>query len=156
MNVQLRELILNVIESSDSAGCSDDLTVASRADMEALADYLLESDKRVSAESAEVIHRDDWEEYAKKCIWPSCDDCAGCPREEGCVFCCYKSLCCYIADLSDYVVVSGNPLEGGLTIYGPFTSGNDATKWAECNDKTDLGDVSYWLAPLESPLSDNQ
>ena len=45
MNTQLRELILNVVESSDSEGCSDDLTVTSRADVEALADYLLQSDK---------------------------------------------------------------------------------------------------------------
>ena len=98
MNAQLRELILNLIESSDSAGCSDDLTVASRVDMEALADYLQAHDKRVSAELAEATHGEAWEEYVDKCIWPSCEDCAEGPKEEGCTFCDYKSLRDFVAD----------------------------------------------------------
>jgi hypothetical protein len=55
MNTQIRELILNVVESSDSEGCSDDLTVVSSADLEALADYLLQSDKAASADSPIVV-----------------------------------------------------------------------------------------------------
>ncbi len=36
---QLRELIRNVVESADDTGCEDDLTVASKSAIEALAEY---------------------------------------------------------------------------------------------------------------------
>ena len=40
MNDQLRELIQNVVESADDCGCEDDLTVASKSAIDALAGYL--------------------------------------------------------------------------------------------------------------------
>ena len=40
MNDLLRQLIQNVVDSADDDGCSDDLTVASKAAIAGLADYL--------------------------------------------------------------------------------------------------------------------
>ena len=40
MNATLDELVRNVVESADDTGCEDDLTVASKSAIAALANYL--------------------------------------------------------------------------------------------------------------------
>ena len=52
-----------------------------------------------------------------------------------------------------HVVVVGDPFDG-MSIYGPFPTGDEANDWAQCNGKTDLEDVDWWVVRLESPLPD--
>ena len=54
-----------------------------------------------------------------------------------------------------HVVVVGNPFDG-MTIYGPFATGDEANEWANSNDKTDLDNVDWWVLRLESPVCDEQ
>ena len=54
-----------------------------------------------------------------------------------------------------HVVVVGNPFDG-MTIHGPFATGDEANEWADCNDKTDLDNVDWWVICLESPVCDEE
>jgi len=55
-----------------------------------------------------------------------------------------------------HIVISGNPIEGGLVFWGPFESADEAVKWADCNGKADLTDETWWVTSLESPLSEDE
>jgi len=48
-----------------------------------------------------------------------------------------------------HVVLVGNPVDG-LTIYGPFTTAEDANEWADSNINAD----DWWVAPLVSGDTD--
>lgn len=59
----------------------------------------------------------------------------------------------HLADLADLatdtsVVMAGDPASG-FSIYGPFTSANEATDWA--SDEVVLG---WWVLPLAAPAED--
>lgn len=46
-----------------------------------------------------------------------------------------------------HVVVSGNPFDG-MTVWGPFKTGEDATLWADAEIDSD-----WWIVPLEYPVT---
>jgi hypothetical protein len=50
-----------------------------------------------------------------------------------------------------HVVLVGNPVDG-LTIYGPFTTGEDANDWADSNVKNE----DWWAAPLASSATETE
>lgn len=56
----------------------------------------------------------------------------------------------------EYIVISGDPIEGGLVFWGPFPDCNAAAEWAECNGKADLTDETWWVTTLESPIPDDE
>lgn len=45
-----------------------------------------------------------------------------------------------------HVIVRGNPFDG-LTIHGPFATGEEAHEWADAYCR----DVEWWAVALESP-----
>lgn len=46
-----------------------------------------------------------------------------------------------------HVVISGNPVDG-LTVWGPFKTGDDAMRWASAEI-----DDTWWIAPLAYPIT---
>ena len=49
------------------------------------------------------------------------------------------------------VIIEGNPLVEGITLWGPFEDSEAAIKWADCNPRTDLTDRTWKIEPLEEP-----
>lgn len=47
-----------------------------------------------------------------------------------------------------HVVLVGNPVDG-LTIYGPFDTGEDASTWADDYVSSD----AWWIAPLHAQVT---
>jgi hypothetical protein len=48
-----------------------------------------------------------------------------------------------------FCVIAGDPISG-LTVYGPFTKGVDATEWAIDNIAHDL---NFWVTELKSDIT---
>jgi hypothetical protein len=48
-----------------------------------------------------------------------------------------------------FCVIAGDPISG-LAVYGPFTTGDDATEWATDNIAHDL---NFWVTELKSDIT---
>jgi len=55
-----------------------------------------------------------------------------------------------------FAVATGSPFDGGLTLYGPFDSYDEAVEWTGCNPVTDLSDVPWWVVPLERTTEEGE
>lgn len=52
-------------------------------------------------------------------------------------------------DTFTFCVIAGDPISG-FTVYGPFSTGSDATDWAIDNIAHDL---NFWVTELKSDIT---